>query len=329
MTSTFAPGRVNIIGDHTDYTGGLCLPMAIQLGITIVGEAGGRDVRLSSSVEREPVVVPLDVENPTSIEPRWGRYVAGVVAELRPAVGFRGHVTTTLPAGAGLSSSAALEVAVALALGYDGEPEELARMCRRAEQRASGVPCGIMDQLASVAGLEGHLIRIDCREETVEPVAFPAVASVVAVDSQQPRALAASAYAERRAECMRLEAQIGPLRDATAADVRSVRDEVLRRRARHVVSENERVDEFVAALGSDDLITAGRLMVASHRSLSREFEVSTAEVDALVDALVRTPGVLGARMTGGGFGGTVVALAEPGHEVGGVILRPSNGACRS
>ena len=325
-----APGRINLIGDHTDYTGGLVLPMAIGLATVVEVERGGDRVRLRSDVEGQPADVALDVTEPRAVEPGWARYVAGVVAELGPRQGATGTVTTTLPVGGGLSSSAALEVAVALALGFDGEPVELARLCQRAERRASGVPCGIMDQLASAAGVDGSLLLIDCRSVTVTAVALPDGAVVVGVDSGQPRTLAGSAYADRRAECEAAERELGPLRDASEADVARLRDPVLRRRARHVVTENERVRSFVAALEAGDLRGAGALMRAGHASLRDDFEVSTAVVDDLVAQVAATPGVWGARMTGGGFGGVVVALAEPSSPVaetfGGWVLRPSAGA---
>ncbi|MET0726738.1 MAG: galactokinase [Acidimicrobiales bacterium] len=321
-----APGRVNVIGEHTDYTGGLVLPMAIDLGTTVVGRRGGDVVRLASAHAPEEAVVPLDVADPAAAHPAWARYVAGVVAEVAPTSGLAGEVTTTLPVGAGLSSSAALEVAVALALGADQEPLGLARRCQRAEQRASGVPCGIMDQLASTSGVEGSLLLIDCRTEQVTPVPLPDGVAVVAVHSGQSRTLASSAYADRLAECRAAEAEIGPLRDATPADVAGLANQRLRRRARHVVTENARVGDFVAALRAEDLRAAGELIVASHRSLADDFEVSTRALDQLVERLLATPGVLGARLTGGGFGGAVVALVEPGTTVEGWWLRPSAGA---
>ena len=185
----FAPGRVNLIGDHTDHTGGLVLPMAIELGTTVEGRVGGSTVELRSDWSGEPAVVALDVTDPAAVEPAWARYVAGVVAELRPQSGFVGTVTTTLPVGAGLSSSAALEVAVALALGFDGPPLALAQLCQRAEQAASGVPCGIMDQLASAAGVDGHALRIDCTTLEVTPVPIPDDVDVLVVHSGQSRSL--------------------------------------------------------------------------------------------------------------------------------------------
>jgi galactokinase len=307
----FAPGRVNLIGDHTDHTGGLVLPMAIDLGTTVTGDRGGTEVRLRSSIEPDEAVIPLDVDDPATIEPAWARYVAGVVAEVRPATGFRGAVETALPVGAGLSSSAALEVAVALALGFDAPPLELARLTQRAEQRASGVPCGIMDQLASAGGVEGHALRIDCTSHDVRPVGVPDDLAVVVVDSGERRELATSAYADRADACQAAQRDVGRLRDASLADLDRISDPVVRRRARHVVTENARVDAFAEALPSGDRGALGDLMAASHASLRDDFEVSTPRLDDLVRRLVATDGVVGARLTGAGFGGCVVALVEP------------------
>ncbi len=323
-----APGRVNLIGDHTDHTGGLALPMAIEWGTTVELERGGDRVQLESSVEPEPAVVGLGVEDPSSVRPPWARYVAGVVAVLAPEVGAAGLVHTTLPVGAGLSSSASLEVALALALGFEGTPLELALACQRAEHLASGVPCGVMDQLASAAGVAGHALLLDCTSLDVTPIALPGAAQVVVVDSGASRALAGSAYAERRAQCEAADRRIGPLREATLADVATLDDELLLRRARHVVSENERVRRFADCLRSGDLVTAGALMSASHASLRDDMEVSTPGLDRLVAELSSTPGVHGARLTGAGFGGCVVALADPTSPVRGWRLHPSAGATR-
>lgn len=331
MTVTaVAPGRVNLIGDHTDTTDGLVLPMAIGMATTVTGEPGGDIVHLTSADEVQPAVVPLDVTDPAAVEPGWARYVAGVVAELRPASGFRGHVTTTLPVGAGLSSSAALEVAVALALGFDGTTLELARLTQVAEQRASGVPCGIMDQLASAAGRAGHALLIDCHSLEVVPVPVPPGVEVRIVHSGQARELAGSAYGERRATLEAAEAVVGPLRlVADEARLDRLDDPVVRRRARHVVTENARVRAFAAAFAAGDLAAAGAAMTASHASLRDDFEVSTPVLDALVDRLLATPGVHGARLTGAGFGGCVVALTEPGVLDEGWPARPADGASRS
>lgn len=327
MIRATAPGRVNLIGDHTDYTGGLALPMAIDLGTSVTGRRGGDRVVLESDTETDPVDLPLSVADPRAIEPTWGRYVAGVVAEVQPTDGFTGRVTTTLPVGAGLSSSAALEVAVALALGFDGDARGLALACQRAEQRASAVPCGIMDQLTSAAGVAGHALLLDCGSLTVEPVPIPDDIEIVAVHSGEARRLAGSAYAERRAACETAEEVVGPLRaitEVTALD--AIEDVELLRRARHVVTENQRVRAFAGALRAGDGRGAGQLMVASHASLRHDYDVSTPSLDALVADLSSRSDVFGARLTGAGFGGCVVALCRPGALDVGWRLVPSAGA---
>ena len=326
MVLAHAPGRVNLIGDHTDYTGGWALPMAVDRGTTVELERGGATVELRSADDPEPACVPIDVADPAAVRPAWARYVAGVVAVLRPPAGGRGRVGTTLPLGAGLSSSAALEVAVALALGFDGTPLELALACQRAEQLAWGTRTGILDQLASAAGVAGHALLIDCAALVVEPVPLPGDVAVVVADTGQRRSVATSAYAERRAQCEAAEAVIGPLRAASSADVASLDDAVVRRRARHVVTENARVLDFAAAVRAGDLAGAGRLMAESHASLRDDFEVSTPALDALVERLAATPGVYGARLTGAGFGGCAVALADPASPAPGWRLRAAAAA---
>jgi galactokinase len=326
-----APGRVNLIGDHTDHTGGLVLPMAIDRETEVEIERGVPWVELVSADEDDPALVLFDdPRDPSTAWPPWARYVAGVVDLLRPEEGGIGFVRTTVPIGAGLSSSAALEVALALALGFEGTPHELALLCQRAEQVASGVPCGIMDQLASAAGVEGHALLIDCTSLEVTPVPLPDGVEVVVVDSGTRRQLTTSFYGVRRAQCEDAETLIGPLRTATLDDVESIASDDLRRRARHVVTENERVRSFAAALQRGDLRGAGALMVESHASLRDDFDVSTRALDDLVDDLLDTPGVFGARLTGAGFGGCAVALVEPGTEVvAGTAnwrVRPSAGA---
>jgi len=328
----FAPGRVNLMGDHTDHTGGLVLPIAVDLGTMVEGEPGGEEVVLRSAWAGDEVRIPLDVGDPAAVQPPWGRYAAGVVAELRPAAGFVGAVTTTLPVGSGLSSSAALEVAVAVALGGDlSDPVRLAQLCQRAEQRASGVPCGIMDQLASTAGVAGHALRIDCHDLTIDPVAIPDGLDVWVVQSGQERSLAGSAYAERAAACQRAETTVGPLRLAALDALEAIEDPVVRRRACHVVSENARVDALVAALAAEDAGAISEVLAASHASLRDDFEVSTPALDALVAELADAPGVLGARLTGAGFGGCAVALTEAGTPLPtdrqAWLVRPSDGAC--
>ncbi|MGZ4684102.1 MAG: galactokinase, partial [Acidimicrobiales bacterium] len=235
-----------------------------------------------------------------------------VASQLRTGVGFDGEVRTTIPIGTGLSSSAALEVAVAVALGADGPPIEIALACQRAEQLASGVPCGVMDQLVSLTGVSGHALLIDFRTLATEPVPVPADAAIAVIHSGEERRLASSAYAERRAQLEAAERIVGPLREATRDDLATIDDDVVRARARHVVSENDRVLRFAAALRQGDLVAAGALMIDAHASFRDDFGASTPAVDALVDRLVATPGVHGARLTGGGFGGCVVALVDPG-----------------
>lgn len=320
-----APGRVNLIGDHTDYTGGLVLPMAIDRYTEVRGGVGGARVKLTSLDEQEPLDLPLRIDQPQKATPAWAKYVAGVVAEMSPPIGFRGTVTTNIPIGAGLSSSAALEVAVALALGFVGSPLALAQVCQRAENRATGLPSGIMDQLAISAGVAEHALLIDCSELTVTPVALPADVEIV-VQFIAHRSLVGSPYADRVAECAAAAALIGPLRQATTAQARSIPDSRVRARALHVIGENQRVLDFVAAVTAGSVGDAGDLMVASHKSLRDLYETSTPAMDAAVDALIRTPGVYGARMTGGGFGGCVVALAEPGAVADGWVVRAVDGA---
>ena len=321
----FAPGRVNLIGDHTDYTGGLVMPMAIDRYTEIKGTRGGDRVRLTSYDEPDPVDLPLDVDDPQHAEPAWAKYVAGVVAEMHPTEGFTGHVSTDIPIGAGLSSSHALQVAVAMALGHRGSIIELAQLTQRAENRSSGVPTGIMDQLSIAAGVKGHALMIDCGALTVQPVPVPDDLEVV-VQFIAHRTLVGSAYADRVAECAAAEALIGPLRDATPAQARAIDDPVLRMRAMHVTAENQRVRDFAAALAAGDLVEAGRLVKDGHESLRLLYDTSTPVMDAAVERLNATPGVYGARMTGGGFGGCVVALTEPGVLTQGWVVQAVDGA---
>jgi galactokinase len=291
-----APGRVNLIGDHTDYNEGFVLPLAIDLETVVRARPrADAEIRLRSDT--------------SGWEP-YAAAVAQVLAERgRAAVGIEGTISSSVPVGAGLSSSAALEVALALALcdaaGFELPPLELALACQEAELLATGVPCGIMDQLASVAGVAGHALLIDCRSLEVRPIRLPSELAVLVVHSGVSRQLADSAYAERRAACEAVAARLDvrALRDATAEQVR---DEPC---ARHVVSENARVLAAGAALAAGDTAALGPLLSESHRSLRDDFEVSTPELDVLVAALEEA-GALGARLTGAGFGGCVVALAR-------------------
>lgn len=330
----WAPGRVNLIGGHSDYTGGLVLPMAIDLGTTIVGQRGGDCVRLRSASEPDDAVVPLDVSDPATVDPPWARYIAGVMVATGLRVGFDGDVDTTIPVGTGLSSSAALEVAVALALGADDDGRadrpQLAEALRRAEHLASGVPCGVMDQVASLCGVDGHAVLLDCHTLAVTTVPVPTGTEVVVVDSGERRRLSGVPYAQRRDETMAAAERLGGLgapQHASLADVEAIDDPVLRRRARHIVTENQRVRDFCVALAAGDLGGAGVLMTASHASLRDHEEVTTPALDALVERLVTAPGVHGARLTGGGWGGCVAALCDLGALPGeGWHVRPSRGA---
>jgi len=332
--AAFAPGRVNIIGDHTDTTGGWCLPIAIERGVRVTGQRdpASRCVHLTSDRETDAADVALDVSDPARVDPTWARYVAGVVSVTRPGSGFRGTVSTTLPVGVGLSSSAALEVAVALAIGATlDDPVALARLCQAAEHAARGVPTGILDQISSICGRSGHALLLDCHQVSVSPVPLPPADEIewVVVVPSANRDLGQSAYAARVAELGRAEDTIGPLRLATMSDVDQITDPDVRARARHVVSENGRVHQFVDAVTAGDVREAGRLMNASHASLSRDFESSLPSIDAACRDLVELDGVLGARITGGGWGGALIALTRPGvlaEQPGTWVVTPSNGA---
>jgi galactokinase len=320
-----APGRVNLIGDHTDYTGGLVLPMAVDRWTEIRFRRSGHRIALTSADEEEPVDLPLAVDDPASVTPPWGRYIAGVVAEMQPTEGLVGHVTTTIPIGGGMSSSHALEVAMALALGYEGSIVGLAQLTQRAENRASGVPTGIMDQFSIAGGVAGHALLMDCGALTITPVQLPDDIDVV-VRFVAHRTLVGSAYSDRVRECRIAESIVGPLRDAQLRDLAAIADDTVRRRATHVVTENQRVRDFAAALAAHDLLEAGRLMVASHASLRDLYETSTREMDRTVEDLIGRPRVYGARMTGGGFGGCVVALTARDALADGWVVRAVDGA---
>jgi galactokinase len=330
-----APGRVNLIGDHTDYASGLALPCAINLGITIRGTQEQGRVELRSDALAGVVAFDLAAAiNIASMEPQWGRYVAAVAQELNSAQGFTASATSTLPTGAGLSSSAALEIASALALGFTGSPMDLALLGQRAELAAVGVPCGLLDQLSIMFGRAENAMVIDFADNTIDYVKFPEDIDIVILHSGQERQLADSQYAERRASCELAAAQIGPLAHASLADVATLRGDD-QRRARHVVTECERVRQTAMALRNNDPDAVGLLMTQSHMSLRHDFNVSTPALDELVERLCNLSGVYGARLTGAGFGGCVVALCKRGAVTDpsaitgrGWIVRPSKGAQR-
>ena len=307
-----APGRVNLIGDHTDYTGGLVLPMAIDRHTTIEFERSDGVLATSSNFDGE-VRFDLPVVDAAAVQPAWGRYIAGVAAAMSERNmtprGFTGAVATTVPIGGGLSSSAALEVAAALAFGINTDATTIAAVCRRAEHLATNVPCGIMDQLTSVAGVRDHALLIDCHSLDVTPIRIPESLAVWVVEISS-RTLDGSEYPARVAQCAVAEREIGPLRLADVQSANRIVDPVVRARARHVVTENERVRQFAAALAAGDFRAAGQLMIASHASLRDDFATSTTQMDAAVEHYSQVPGVYGVRMTGGGFGGCIVVLAD-------------------
>ncbi len=309
----WAPGRVNLIGDHTDYSGGLVLPAAIDRGLTLTVEAAQRITLTSSDHEGVADMAP---DGSGGTPDGWGRYVAAVAAELhalgRPPVGVTGSLTSDLPAGSGLSSSAALEVGVAPAVcaGADFalDPMALAQAGPRAEQAAVGVACGVLDQAASIRGRADSAVLLDCTTLETRLVPLAADLAIVVVDSGVTRQLEASGYGRRRAELEEGAARLGrPLADLTPGDLGDVPDDVGGRRVRHVVTENARVRAAVDALAADDRAAVGELFAASHASLRDDYEVTVAETDLLVELLGKA-GAVAARMTGGGFGGSVVAL---------------------
>jgi len=323
-----APGRVNLIGEHTDYNLGFVCPVALQLA-TYVAAAPAQDdrLRLYSEDRRELRVFDAARIAAAKREGHWTDYPVGVARELAIA-GFPIRpanllIRSTVPEGSGLSSSAALEVSSALALlaGRSMPPLDVARLCLRAERDFVGLPCGIMDQYISVFGRRHFAVEIDCRSLEHQDVPLSPDAAFVAVNSMVKHALADSAYKERVEECASAVRGIS-LRFPTVRSLRDVSPNqfgevskqlapLIARRARHVVYENWRVEQFREAGFSGDLARMGQLMVESHRSLQYDYEVSSAELDFLVDRALELPGVLGSRMTGGGFGGCTVTLLRP------------------
>lgn len=320
-----APGRVNLIGDHTDYNDGFVLPMAIDRAVWIAlrGSADGR-VHVSSLDFNErgdfdPGTLPVSRDGAGG--PGWLEYVRGVAWALRgaglAAAGWDGVVAGDVPLGAGLSSSAALELASMAAFAASGSLQwdavKMARLAQRAENAWVGVNCGIMDQLISAAGQAGHALLIDCRSLETRAVPLPESVAVVVLDTATRRGLVDSAYNERRKQCEAAAKLFGvrvlrDVSDGAFASRAAELDDVTRRRARHVVTENARTVDAATALAAGDVRRVGQLMNASHHSLRVDFEVSRPELDAMVDLATRREECFGARMTGAGFGGCAVAL---------------------
>jgi galactokinase len=335
---TFGPGRVNLIGEHTDYNGGLALPFAIQRGVTVEAEPlGGGEVRAEARDIGETDAFDAAAPPPAD---GWRAFVRGTVAELRAAgiavPGARLAFAGDVPQGSGLSSSAALETALCLALlALAGAEEpgrvELAQLCSRVENDWAGAETGLLDQLAALCGEPGHALRIDFATLDLRPVPLELGGwQLVTLESGAEHSHATGGYNERRAECRAACEALGVEHLSEADSEAAARlSEPLRRRARHVLSENDRVDAMVAALEAGDMPAAGRLLDASHASLRDDYEASVPEVEAAVEQLERA-GAAGARMVGGGFGGSVLALLEPGAEPpsGSVAVAPGPPARR-
>jgi galactokinase len=322
---TRAPGRIEFIGNHTDYNGGAVLGAAIDRYVWVAAAPNpARRLRLFSANSAPVLELPADPGVKITGSDSWANYPLGVWRSLRdfklpqPA-GFDLLVASNLPAGAGLSSSAALELAVALALlGLEGasiEPAQLAALGRHAENKYVGVPCGILDQGTSAFGRAGQLVHIDCRGPVFSRVPFPTNAHLWIFNTREKHALIDGLYATRHEECLAAVKALGValLADLTPAQLPPLEKRltpVLARRAKHIVEEHARVHDTVDALQRGDLATVGRLLTASHRSSQHLFENSTPALDHLVDLLEKHPAVLGARLTGGGFGGAVLALTK-------------------
>ena len=322
-----APGRVNLIGEHTDYTGGLVLPFAIDARAWMAAARNGDSVVRVVSAQRPGSVVSVALDQLRPDSPAgasWAGYVFGAVWALREAghqvSGFDLALDSQVPTGAGLSSSAAVECVTTLAVsslsGLTLPPLEIARLSQQAENAFVGVPCGPMDQMASAASQAGSVLLFDARAGTVENIPFDPAAdglAVLVLDTRVTHSLSDGEYARRRASCEQAAAKlgVGSLREVSIDDLSAalvtLGDDVLVRRARHVVTENDRVTQTVELLREAQLAKIGDLLVASHRSLQYDYDVSCPELDQAVDSALAA-GAVGARMTGGGFGGSVIAL---------------------
>lgn len=325
--TTYAPGRAELLGNHTDYNEGYVLALAVDRGTTITGCARtDRMVQVHSKDLGKTETIALDKLAAESVSP-WSRYILGVVDQFRrnelPIDGFEAEISGNLPIGAGLSSSASLENATVLLLaklfGAKLDPMQMARISQKAEHDFVGVRCGLMDQIASLMSTENYATFIDCRTTEVSHVPLDDKVSVIIANSNANHELVGGEYNERRSDCEAAAHALGVnfLRDATTAmlqDNKCKMADRIYRRALHITGENERVLEGSAALRKGDIVRFGELMFASHDSSMHNFENSCPEIDVLVAAARKTRGVYGARISGGGFGGASINLVEKGRE---------------
>ena len=323
-----APGRVNLIGEHTDYNLGYVFPIALEMACyAAIAPASHGQIRVySRDLQKDFSIALADLPSAT---PRhaWSDYIIGVALELEKA-GFAVEacdmvIASEVPAGSGLSSSAALEIASAVAFlgGREFPKVELAKLGQRAEGQFVGMPCGIMDQYASVFGHQGSALQIDCRSLSHKLVTLPQNVRIIAANSLVKHELGTSAYRERVAECKAaveaiqlIDESVESLRDVPLTMFERIQDSIPmipRKRARHIISDTQRVVDLAAAAEKQDLNEMGRLFVASHRSMQYDYEITCEEIDFMVDTAIKIPGVYGSRMTGGGFGGCTVSLVAP------------------
>jgi len=325
--TTYAPGRAELLGNHTDYNEGYVLALAVDRGTTITGHArSDRQIKIHSREMAKTETIALDKLAAEKVSP-WSRYTLGVVDQFRrnelPIEGFEAEISGNLPLGAGLSSSASLENATVLFLaklfGAKLDPMQMARISQKAEHDFVGVRCGLLDQIASLMSKAHHATFIDCRTMEVGHVPLDGKVSVIIANSNVKHALVGGEYNERRSDCEAAARALGVsfLRDATTEMLKARKSELADRiyhRALHITGENERVLEGSSTLRKGNIARFGELMFESHQSSIHNFENSVPELDRLVEAARKTPGVYGARLSGGGFGGATINLVEKGRE---------------
>jgi galactokinase len=343
--AAIAPGRIEFIGNHTDYNGGRVIGLAVEQGIIALGcPRTDRALRLQSLQGGGLIETTIDCREPLNGDAAWVNYPLGVIHALRQAgatieQGFDLLFDSDLPAGAGMSSSAAIELATAMLIAsacqFEASPKAFAKIARAAENDFVGVPCGILDQGVSAFGKSDHLVGIDCRTHTFNQLPLPGGLAFWIFNTGKKHSLVDSLYSKRHAECTEafqilattVSSNATCLSDFDATTIEAAKNALppdLYKRARHVVTENARVDAVHAALKLEDLAAVGRCLFESHKSSREQFENSIAELDFLVDTLQQTPGVYGARLTGGGFGGAVMALTNASFapsDASGVVSR--------